>query len=440
MVGSKRAPVPSRNRPRLHDLMLPLLGRDWPCTSASCEHLISGANVRAIVCGGNGRATVTQTNAAIRQALDLLAHELRVLPATGGAVEDLEHPDVEELDDLLINAATGEITGFLETPEPTLANLYRPTPPIYRTQRQLYRFFIDGSIRTYYLGTGIEGARAFPIELAQIGGAVIERDANGDGRPIATRHRLLLLMPKGALGVSDSVWSKLQPLNTADGFFQVIDTAEKTVNTPQDPTIENLRTRSGGIARNRMHKLEIELIQETNGRRGDDSWVILDGAVKLDEFIKAAYLIGVAKNFRKDPQFKFGRRAAVRKDITSLLASLPYAHRTVAFSAHGEQVAFWYVRLRRQGEVDYPLMGVVKVELPRPDKTPVDASLADLISSTLVAERNVTPYGRDSRWHCHLYPIFLAEQAIKNRFYSNDVLMGMVQWPASLIRQAIGAA
>ncbi len=119
-----------------------------------------------------------------------------------------------------------------------------------------------------------------------------------------------------------------------------------------------------------------------------------------------------------------------------MLAGLPYGHRTVAFSAHGGKVAFWYVRLREQKQVDYPLMGVVKVELPCPDQKPVDAELADLLSSTLVAERNVTPYGRDSRWHCHLYPIFLAEQAIKNGFHTQDVLMGMIRWPApaSLVR------
>jgi len=85
--------------------------------------------------------------------------------------------------------------------------------------------------------------------------------------------------------------------------------------------------------------------------------------------------------------------------------------------------------LREQKEVDYPLMGVVKVELPCPDLQPVSAAQADLISSTLVAERNVTPHGRDNRWHCHLYPIFLAEQAIKNGFYSKDVLMGTIRWP-----------
>ena len=65
-------------------------------------------------------------------------------------------------------------------------------------------------------------------------------------------------------------------------------------------------------------------------------------------------MIGVAKSFRKDPVFQFGRRRRSRMDITSILAGLPYAHRTTAFSSHDRQVAFWYVRLRQQGEVDYP--------------------------------------------------------------------------------------
>ncbi len=110
----------------------------------------------------------------------------------------------------------------------------------------------------------------------------------------------------------------------------------------------------------------------------------------------------------KDPEFRFGRGGSKRRDITGILAGLPFASRTAAFSAHGGKVAFWYVRLREQKEVAYLLMGVVKVELPCPDLQPVSAAQADLISSTLVAERNVTPHGRDNRWHCHLYPIFLA--------------------------------
>lgn len=365
----------------------------------------------------------------LQPAIALLNDSLDILPAVGGAVEDLLQPDVDEIEDMLVNADTREVTEFLELPTPDLRNLYRPTPPLFRPQKHLYRYFIDGSLRTYYLATGIEGNRSFPIELAQIGAAVMQRDDRGTVRPLASRQRILLLLPRGPLGVSDTVWNQLSKLNSADGQFAMIDTTEKNAMTPGEATVETLRVRAGGIARNRMHKLEIDMIDQTDGLRNDDTWLILDGAVKLDEFIKTPHMIGVAKNFRKDPRFRFGRGDSGRKDITGILAGLPFASRTAAFSAHGGKVAFWYVRLREQREVDYPLMGVVKVELPCPDQSPVPAELADLISSALVAERNVTPHGRDNRWHCHLYPIFLAEQAIKNGFYSKDVLMGMIRWP-----------
>lgn len=365
---------------------------------------------------------------SLTEALRVLANEMDILPATGGAVEDLQHPDVEEMEDALINRENGEITEFLEFPKPNPSSLYRPTPPLYRLEQHLYRFFIDGSLKTYYLATGIEGNRSFPIELAQIGAGVVWRDDNGKVRPMGVRSRVLLLIPRGQFGVSDTVWSRLKKLDSADGFFEVMDTTQKNANVPQEPTVENLRTRAGGIARNRMHRLEIEMIELTNEYRNDENWLILDGAVKLDTFVNTPNMIGVAKNFRKDPEFKFGRGPNKRVDITSILSDLPYAHRTVAFSSYGGKVAFWYVRLRHQGEVDYPLMGVVKVELPCPDGQPISADLADQISRTLVAERNVTPYGSDKRWHCHLYPIFQAEQVIKNSFLSEQVLMGYVNW------------
>ncbi len=365
----------------------------------------------------------------ISPALEILSGQIDILPATGGAVEELQRPDEDELEDMLINRENSEITAFAETPEPSIHTLYRPTPPLFRSERSVFRYFIDGSLKTYYIATGIEGTRSFPIELAQIGTAVMERDDTGRVKALGTKNRILLLIPKGAFGVSDTVWSELERFNAPDGSFQVIDTTERNANAPQEPNVENLRTRAGGIARNRMHRLEIEVIDLTNDSRNEDNWLILDGAVKLDEFINRPYLIGVAKNFRKDPQFYFGRGHKQHKDITAILAGLPFAHRTVAFSTHKGQVAFWYVRLREQHELDYPLMGVVKVELPLPDGNPVDAELADFLSRALVAERNVTPYGRDKRWHCHLYPIFLAEQTIKNKFYSEQVLMGVVRWP-----------
>ncbi|MGB9887124.1 MAG: hypothetical protein ACPLRW_09015 [Moorellales bacterium] len=372
--------------------------------------------------------------AELPRILDVLASHVEVLPAVGKAVEDYLHPDPEELEDALINREANEITAFAETPEPSFNALYRPTPPLPRTQENFFRFFIDGSIRTYFVGTGMEGTRTFPIMLAQVGAAAIERYPDGTLRVLAARHKVLVLLPKGARGVSDAVWHQLEAASPPGGGLVEIHNVDKAhVLSPDEGQTSDLRNKAGAKARHRMHELETELIRETDAYRNDRSWAILDGAVKLDDFIVAPYLIGVAKSFRKDPQFYFGRtgrgRREARRDITAILAGLPHAHRTVAFSAYDGKVAFWYVRLREQGELDYPLMGVVKVELPRPDGTPVEADLADLISRALVAERSVTPYGLDRRWHCHLYPIFMAEQAIKNRFFSHEVLLGAIRWP-----------
>lgn len=363
-------------------------------------------------------------------AIALLGENLKILPATGGAVVEMTRPDGDEIEDQLLNKDK-EITEFLETPTPDPKHLVRETPPLYRSDNHLFRFFIDGSMRNYYLGTAIENNHSFPIILAQIGAAVMTRDAEGHIHPFRSRQKLLILIPFGnQLGVSDSVWRNLKKLNSADGYFEIVNATEKNANAPRDPSANDLREHSIAIVRNRMHKLEIALIRETDGLRNDENRLILDGSVKIDELIDDPYLIGVAKSFRKDPIFKFGH-SIKRLDITSILAGLPYAHRTVAFSSQGGNVAFWYVRLREQKEVDYPLMGVIKVEVPRLHGEPITADEADLISRALLAERSVTPYGKDARWHCHLYPIYQAEETIKNGYYSQDVLMGMIRWPRS---------
>jgi hypothetical protein len=365
--------------------------------------------------------------------LDLLGRELKILPATGGAVEDLQHPDQEEIEDVVVSKGNEQITAFAETPEPDISNIYKPTPPLFRQQKHLFRFFIDGSIRSYFLATGIEGTRSFPIELAQIGATVVQREDTGQIKVHSHKQKVLLLLPKQNQGVSDTLWDKLRKIGKPD-FLDIIDFTlpDRLSDTKKDP-----RDKAGAKARSDMHKLEIELIKSTDAIRNDDSLLILDGSVKfVEEDIweswkskPSPYLIGVAKSFRKDPMFQFGQRPSQRKDITAILAGLPHAHRTAAFSADGGKIAFWYVRLREQKELDYPLMGVIKVEIPRPDLSPVPAELADLLSRALVAERSVTPYGLDRRWHCSLYPIHIAEEVIKNRFYSKDVLMGCIKWP-----------
>ncbi len=133
-----------------------------------------------------------------------MSRSVKILPATGGASEELVRPDQEEIDDALINRSINRITEFAETPR--VDNIYRPTPPLFRTENHLFRFFIDGSFRTYFLGTGIEAGRSFPIMIAQIGAAVIRRSDQGTLSVFHNERQLLLLLPAQGDGVSDTVW------------------------------------------------------------------------------------------------------------------------------------------------------------------------------------------------------------------------------------------
>jgi hypothetical protein len=363
-------------------------------------------------------------------AIELIGRNASVLPATGGAFEDMARPDVEEADDRFFGGKKEAQEGFqdfAETPAPSWRELYRPTPPVFRSEKHVFRYFCDGSIKTYFLGTIIEGDRSYPLELTQIGSAIVHRKDDGSLEVARFERQLLLLVPfKDGRGISESLYNDLKRLQTP--AFRIVDVA---VPDPLSERRQDPRDKSGAKARFEMHMLEKRLIEEFAPQRGPDEWTIIDGGVRRGEFIELPRTLGVAKSFDRTPTFtvRKGNKGTIRKDISGVLAGLDYGCRTAAFFAHGDKVAFWYVRLRQQGEVDYPLMGVVKVEVPTPDEKPIPAELADSLSSALVGERNVTPHGLDKRWHAHLYPIFQAERVIKSNFFTETVLLASIRWP-----------
>jgi hypothetical protein len=369
----------------------------------------------------------------IREILKAWREKVEVLPAAGGALEDMLHPDVEEREERTFTDERIFDTIWERAAEGEKVSLYRPTPPVARTETHLFRYFLDGSLRSYFLGTALEGDRDTPVHYAQIGACVLYRQDDGtvQREHLEVRHLLLA----GRQRISDEAWLYLEGLcrNTPASLEDL--TATDIISRAYSDA--DLRIRAGGKTRYKMRELEAELMQKILPKLSDDRWLVMDGSLMFQPILKSLSeyeetippVLGVSKNFRKDPQFVFGRGPrAERFSIYSLLAKLEHEHRTAVFSAYNGQVAFWYVRLRPQGAVDYPLMGVVKCELVMPNQEPVPSELVDLVSRVLVAERNVTPHGRDRRWHAHLYPIYLAEQAIRNAFYSQEVVQQLMRW------------
>ncbi|GBC82946.1 hypothetical protein HRbin10_02084 [bacterium HR10] len=374
-----------------------------------------------------------KTLQGLRNLLKTIAQDVEVLPAVGGAVEDLERPDFEEREDQALNEEEKVFeTVFERDPTGTTPRLYRPVPPRGRTERHLFRYFLDGSFRSYFLGTVLENERESPVHYAQTGACVLRREDDGSVRREVLRVENILLAGKQRL--SEAIWTKLETL-ARESTIKLVDLTEKDIVSGVLSDFD-LRNKAGGKVRFAMRTLEAEVLAEILPRLAEDRWLVLDGSLLFDPILtelsnstQGQWAVGVSKNFRKDPQFVFGRGPrAERRSIYKLLADLQAEHRTAAFSAREGKVVFWYVRLREQTHLDYPMMGVVKVELVNPSQEPVSSTLIDEISRALVAERSVTPHGRDRRWHAHLYPIYLAERAVKESLLSREAVQQFLKW------------
>lgn len=81
----------------------------------------------------------------LRQILKAIAQDVEVLPAVGGAVEDLERPDFEEPEDQALNEDEKVFENIFERdPAEPAPRLYRPTPPVGRADLADARSLPDG--------------------------------------------------------------------------------------------------------------------------------------------------------------------------------------------------------------------------------------------------------------------------------------------------------
>lgn len=366
----------------------------------------------------------------LQAALKVLSQQTDVLPAVGGATAEELHPDRDEIED---EKLTQDDTLLDEPFEFGQSNTYVPLRPLPRTEEHLFRYFQDGSMRSFFAGTALEHDRQTPVIIGQVGCAALAREDSGRLRIAAHRQRNLLLVAFSQ--ISEPVRTELQRIVAQLGPEYELADIEAHGEATQD-----LRRRAEDSMRAAMNLAEAEtLVQVLESR--PDAWLICDGSIRFSKFFEELsriygaeqpHVVSVAKSFSKKPRFKVGRGSRGGEvNLWQLLADLPEGNRTLAWKARTKDrtVAVWYVRLRLQRYMDYPLMGVIKVELPILGADPPSSELVNCLSSALLAERTVTPHGLDRRWHAHLYPIFQAERCVKNAFVSVTTLRAGLHWP-----------
>ena len=91
----------------------------------------------------------------------------------------------------------------------------------------------------------------------------------------------------------------------------------------------------------------------------------------------------------------------------------------------------WYLRLREKYKSkSSPYDGIIKVEkllaTDAEKNEGLDSAEVDNISANLLIERNPTTFGKEDRWHNHLYPVFVTENFVKTLFHSKDYFLNIL--------------
>ena len=368
----------------------------------------------------------------LRPTLEFIAKEGKILPATGQAVEDLMRPDQDEAyDRVRLGVERGIVEIVIESPN---RNLYVDCPPIHREKKHLFRYFLDGSARTFYLGNVVEGERQTPIHISQVGAAAVYRDQLGHVKVANSEHKFVLLMNKDELSFGQDIEKKVA---AAGSRYEFVDLKEEDPQTEGIKAGKEPRSRAAHKANWVMRSVEKKIAEALV--RADGDWLMLDGGLGSEyakDWKEGKQFAGVVKSSWKELKFsvKGGRGAKHTINTYELLSNLKVGQRTLAFGLRDGLIATWFVRIRGPEYLEFPLMGVLRVELPNPSLEALSSDLITEVSGALVAERCVSPHGKDARWHSHLYPIYLAEQAVKNGFVSTEVLKAGLKWPVQSAR------
>ena len=309
---------------------------------------------------------------------------------------------------------------------------------ISKNRSPLFRYFLDGSRRTYKVDDIAYDKRLYPIIAGQIGVAVCERPDMHTFKPVGLENPLAVSIPDIAnaetnIGNHDLFFNNLIKKLNKQKILENQNLKLSKILPYSSKTLKDDKYEDRGIAKiqDEMIALEQKLVFRLvrDKKLNDEAFLIKDGSLEymksgeareLSE-IKSNYdcVVGVSKTFNPESL------SNDVKDISRKIAELKLYHRTPAFMYQTERIpdvkfSVWYLRIR---ETLSPFDGVLKIEKilvrDKQEAEGLDSDEIDLISANIINERNPVCYGIDDRWAKHLYPVHLTENYIKSKYLSD---------------------
>jgi hypothetical protein len=313
----------------------------------------------------------------------------------------------------------------------------------------LFKFFLDGSRRTYKVDDIEINRNVYPIIAGQIGVACCQRNNPSQFKCAEFEHNLVLSLPKSSNptgGDSSLFFNALtSKINKNPRIEKAKINFSKILSYDSRKQDDGKKYENLGIAtiQDEMIETEKKIVAHLSTKNliNPSQYLVKDGSLqykpmrtgdfkeltKIKNHYKCA--IGVSKMF--NPELCQDRNGRSNADK---IAILPLYHRTPAMKYKSEIVgnvffSIWYIRIRESNRTASPFSGVLKIEKILITDDEIENGLSseevDFITANIINERNPVCYGTDSRWANHLYPIYLTENFIKSKYLSDIYFLNL---------------
>lgn len=356
--------------------------------------------------------------------------------------------DVLLFDDKSVSEAKKSV--FAETDSTRIHTVTIP-PVFMQGCTHIFRFFLDGSRRTYKVDDIAIGKKIFPIVAGQIIVGCCERKDRETFKPYLLHHRIVLSMPTD-FDIDDenknNNFCKLYCENVnlhlssfpflAEHNMQLHDLfLYETDGFTEELGKNKYLSRAVAKIQNEMTDEEQIVVNDLceNNLLDDENFLLKDGSIEYNPRFSNMdmskwnllrsnykYVVGVSKSFDPEliPDFE-GHK------LSKTIAGLKPYQRTKVYryeSQHsGSFFAVWYLRLRNSDFRETNFSDIVKCEMVLNNESDqIRTSLIDLISANIIREAYPVCFGNDSRWANHLYPVYLTETFCKSHYANNEII------------------
>lgn len=321
-------------------------------------------------------------------------------------------------------------------------------------QQPLFRFFLDGSRKTYKVDDMAYSNRVFPIIAGQVGIGCCER-ANGNMFPLKSGNDILfwrdlvIALPKIAKNADwdddkyafENLRKKIN--NQPELISRHLEFARIMPYSTKVELGDKIENKGIAVIQDYMVEREKAMVAELVrlGLLMPTSYLLKDGSLEyqvhkigskreLERFRNNyQFVVGVSKSF--NPEYCVDKNGRNNSD---LIANLELFNRTPVSKYSSERIgdmyfAVWFVRIRERKVTNNPFDGILKIEKILVNSEQIDNGLdseeVDLITANIINERKPVCYGADRRWANHLYPVYVTENYIKSKYLGESMFLNL---------------